>query len=263
MTFVTKRKVLLVILIVAVFTYFLLNYELKRYRTTTLVEPKLNYSVKGRQYTVPDLAIKGSGYMLKEEFLDDVRSLFINVKEFFDSQKIEYWASGGTLLGFKRHETFMPWDDDIDVHTHSYNRLYMFTSKFKEEAKKRGIECLYMRWMSKDFSYFKGGVRLRQIGKKNPVMDVFFVEQDGNLIKKIENWSGKNVTYNSKEQWDIDDILSIRQEEMDSMKVYMPYNADNVLKKQYGDNYDKVMYCGEKYHSIAYDLFGKVIWNTT
>ena len=47
------------------------------------------------------------------------------VIDFFDSEKIRYSLSGGSILGAVRHQGFIPWDDDIDINMprRDYNRM--------------------------------------------------------------------------------------------------------------------------------------------
>ena len=257
-----KIKLLLLLFFLVILSIVILNLQISKYRTDIKIEPNLVYKVEDRTYKVPDIKMKGKGYLLKEDFLVSMRTLYNKVKLLFQDYNVEYWLSGGTLLGFIRHQTFMPWDDDIDMHTYSYNRLIMFTGKFKDSARKHGLECMYMRGMSETYSYYKGGIRFRESSKKNPVMDIFFVEQIDEKMKKIENWSGKNITYNNKEIWEIDDILELKKETIDDLDVFLPNNSHNVLKNQYGETYKTEMHCDEKYHTIAHDLFGGIIWRT-
>jgi lipopolysaccharide cholinephosphotransferase len=37
------------------------------------------------------------------------------IHQIFESNNLEYWASGGTFLGVIRHKGIIPWDDDCDL----------------------------------------------------------------------------------------------------------------------------------------------------
>lgn len=226
-----------------------------------IVKSGMEYYFNGIKYKVPNIKLIGSPYLLEEKFYNDMRSLLENCKKSFDELNINFWLSGGTLLGFYRHKTFIPWDDDIDVHTSEKNKSFMFTDNFREKLKDFGIEPIYMIGMSEDFSFYKGGVRLKLIEKSNPVLDIFFVREVGERVIKIENWGGKNkeVVFNEKENWEKSEIYPIQEKEIDGLKVKIPNKPLEVLKRQYGKNVMNVMYGDSLPHSIAYDLLD-VIW---
>jgi len=71
-----------------------------------------------------------------------------------DRHNINYWLACGTLLGARRHEGFIPWDDDMDIVVlqKDYNKLLSILQKelpekFKLQA--RGIDKDYWNYYAR------------------------------------------------------------------------------------------------------------------
>ena len=44
-----------------------------------------------------------------------MKSILRDIDNICRENDISYWIESGTMLGAKRHNGFIPWDDDIDI----------------------------------------------------------------------------------------------------------------------------------------------------
>jgi hypothetical protein len=233
--------------------------------TTCKLAPGDVYTVDGQEYAMPNIPIvKGQARLLKEKFMMKMRKLLTVSTGMLDEMDIEYWLSGGTLLGFERHDTFEPWDDDIDVHVMLKHRDRMFTVAFAQECEKYGLEAIYFMGASSTMATKEGSaVRLRALGQTTPVMDVFFegeVDTDSSRIAKIDTWYNGHNTFSTKEEWPKDWIFPLETRQIDGFSLKFPKEAIKCLKRQYGDNVMNEIIARPPIiaHNVVYELLSFV-----
>lgn len=259
------RAILLALLLMFVFMNMFLWYSTAYSNYGKKVCPGDVYKTGDREYTMPKLPLEGNARMLSEEFRINQRNLLISVTDMFQKRNIKVWLSGGTLLGFVRHQTMMPWDDDIDVHTDWSNKEYLYSPEFGTYLEQFDLEAIYL-FNSNTYMATKEGaaVRIRKLNSKTPVCDVFFVKHDyaDDKYKKVNSWWNTYTVFNAVEQWDEDMLFPLQTVVIDDIKVLIPNKPQQVLKMQYGENVLNKMYARDPIisHEYPYTVLHFVWW---
>lgn len=260
--FIVLGTILVLLVIGSMIAYVIIQHD----NYCREIEPGQSYAVKTRNYVASSVPIKNGEKKMKilsEDYLSNMRKLFIKATKALDDVGIEWCASCGTLLGLMMEGTFLPYDDDLDVNVNWNHREYLFSQNFVDDMYFRDLEVIKLpfsglQWASKHSSI----VRVREPGSKVPVMDIFFrkpVDDSkpfGNW-GKVDSWSRyTNLVFNEPaEIWPYELIFPLKRVRIDDMDVVIPNDADKMLRMQYGENFDQIHYPRPILHAHSFPFF--------
>lgn len=215
-------------------------------------------------------------YSISDSIAKELKHMYVILRDTMEKHKISHWVSGGTLLGAIRHKGFIPWDDDMDVHTKIENINKILSKNFLKDLGSKGYKLTASTISGNAVSAF----RMQNINNKTllpPFIDILFeniveteylsrckIIPDIMIIK-----DNRECLLNIKnETWKITDIYPLKKHVFEDIWVYIPNNPEKILKIQYGENVmseifiPNIKHAGLGYFLSSNNIKSKKIVNT-
>jgi len=179
---------------------------------------------------------KSLGFDEHKEIAVDLLKITTSILDEFE---IDYFLISGTLLGYVRHNDFIPYDDDIDLIVSSSikDKLKDIIKKYNSEITflmKNGIIKICFKDKVINLNDFKTW-SAHVIDKKDsyfwPFVDLFTYDYSEDK---------KKITFFGKE-WNVEEFFPKQQKNFNNIMVSIPNNPHYFLTKNYGKDYMTVL----------------------
>lgn len=147
---------------------------------------------------------------------------------------LQYWCTGGTLIGVLRHKGWIPWDADIDV-----GILDTDYEILQEKLKTELPDCMWFQDITTDKYYTSkiGKIRNLNSNYKNYKcrnwhnglqLDFFIFKKDNNILKPIKK-------INDVQNTDYDIIFPLKELMFEDITVYIPNEYEKYSIHSWGN----------------------------
>ena len=212
-----------------------------------LVWPGRAYTIDNVRHTFPNLK-RGTPLGLYPVIQDDLaarlKSMYRRLARVCAAHDIDVWLAGGTLVGYVRHQGFIPWDDDMDLHVRLSDKTKLLGAAVRADLEAEGLGLgLTAAWPRTDIIKV---VELDTDDTDNPdalraypFLDVLFegrVDGRWGTCKDHVEADGDTCTaLHEDEIWDEEDVFPLQDGMFENVAVRVPRRPRALLRAQYGD----------------------------
>ena len=173
-----------------------------------------------------NITLEGSNLKEAEDLLKEITTIF-------EQYTIAYWLEGGTLLGIRRENRLLPWDNDIDISIHDTETVKL--NSLLKTLKNKGYRIRLRHFEVSSSEFNKGDLRMIKIRKRR-----FFGLLKGNVCLDVFI----KYTKNENTYWEIDNkTKSVPKSFYTRFKTIIfqnkeytvPNETDDYLSYRYGD----------------------------
>ncbi|MFG6687181.1 LicD family protein [Mariniflexile sp. HNIBRBA6329] len=134
-----------------------------------------------------NISLEGKNTVIAERMLEDVGKIL-------DDCKIKYWLEGGTLLGIRRENRLLPWDNDIDISMMVSEKSKL--DNFHNQLKQKKYRVRFRLFQESIPPFKQGDIRMIKIRERRffgllkgtVCLDVFIkYPKDDNSYWEIDN----------------------------------------------------------------------------
>jgi len=177
--------------------------------------------------------------------------LLKTITSILDKYSINYCIISGTLLGYVRHNDFIPWDDDIDIIVDSsiLDKIYNIALENSEllsifSTGNYLLKVCFKRGLSLNKQF-----NMKYVYQKNtykfPFIDMFIYKNENDLISFF------------KKTWKTSEFFPPNKTYFLGMDIFIPKNPDYFLTLNYGNDYMNI-YKSNNYNHKK-DINNKII----
>lgn len=170
---------------------------------------------------------------LEGKNLQNAESLLAEATAVFEKHRVNYWLEGGTLLGIRRENRLLPWDNDLDISLHASETPKL--ALLLKELKRRGFRIRHRHFETTSDFFQKGDLRMIKIRSRK-----FFGLLKGNVCLDVF----VKYTKAEKTYWEIDKktkyvpakfYASFKNIRFKNKDYPIPEETDDYLTYRYGD----------------------------
>lgn len=171
----------------------------------------------------------------KPDVIKMLYQIMYDTDKILESNGLNYWIDGGSLLGAVRHKSMIPWDDDLDIGI-MQNDVKKFLS-LEKQFKKCGYSISKVFFGYKIFYTNKPLIEGENFSF--PFIDVFPFKKIGHKYKLF--YKSARDTW-PEESWYEDELFPLKKYEFGNFEVMGPNKYKDYFERLYGSDWNKVGY---------------------